>query len=241
MKSILIPTVIENDTKHAIETAVKHAKGKNCSITLLILTETPDACSAVEFLRKTKKPFTPAQAELLDECHSRIALSANCTLGVHHQYGISAPLFRNLMEYLGTEMIILSPSYKADRKKIHAYFCKLAATCKKPILHLGKKPEQPEFNKALYIERNNAQIGIQELQQLVNRQFDFKIVSQASAAEEQGTDGLAPFVSEAIMKNGIDLLIETRKPQKNRPAARGMTNDAYGLPVLSIHEEAANY
>ncbi|WP_294821795.1 hypothetical protein [uncultured Flavobacterium sp.] len=237
MKSILIPSVLENDTLQAVETAIKHAKGKSCSIVLLTLTETPDACSAAEYLRKTRKPLTAAQSELLEECRSRVAVSQNCVLEIRHQYGITSSLLRNLLEYLGTEMIILSPSYKAEKRKIHTYFCKLVAGCKKPILHLGNGSEQPDFNKALYIERNNAQIDIRELQQLVNKQFDFRIVSQASVAGEQNPGGFAPFVNEAIEKNGIDLLIETRKPKavSGRPAV----SDTYGLPLLSIHEEAA--
>ncbi len=237
MKSILIPTVLENDTLQAIETAIRHAKGKSCNIVLLTLTETPDACSAVEFLRKTRKPLTAAQSDLLDECGLKVAQSANCTLEIRNQYGLTASLLRNLLEYLGTEMIILSPSYKAVKKKIHTYFCKLVSGCKKPILHLGNSSDQPEFNKALYIERNNTHIGIQELQQLLNRQFDFRIVSQANVDGEHSTDGFAPFVTEAIEKNGIDLLIETRRPKT--VSGRHPVTDTYGLPLLSIHEEAA--
>lgn len=236
MKSILIPTVLENDTLYAIETAISHAKGKSTSIVLLTLIETPDASSAVEFLRKTRKPLTDAQSELLDECCRKVDESPNCTLEIRHQHGITAPLLRNLLDYLGTDMIILSPSYKADKKKIHSYFCKLVGSCKKPILHLGSENTSPEFNKALYIERNNTRMGLQELQQLVNSQFDFSIVSQASVAEEQNPQGFAPVVNEAIVKNGIDLLIETRKPKAVK--GRVLVSDAFGLPVLSIHEEA---
>ncbi|MEL1243612.1 hypothetical protein AAEO56_05010 [Flavobacterium sp. DGU11] len=239
MKSILIPTVLENDTLHAIDIAIKHAKGKSCTIVLLTLTETPDAGSAVQFLRKTRKAFTQAQLELLNECYNAVALSANCRLEVHHQYGLSAAVLRNLLEYLGTDIIILSPSYKSERKKIHTNFCKLAGTCKKPILHLGNGCGQMAFNKALYIERNNAQIDIKDLQQLVNTQFDFKIVSQATLTEGYGQEGFAPFVNEAIERNGIDLLIETRKSKKAMMPENRMNNDAFGLPVLSIHEEAA--
>lgn len=239
MKSILIPTVFENDTLYATETAIKHAKGKNCNIVLLTLAEAPDTYSAAEFLRKTKQPITAAQGEVLEECRAKVAASGNCTLEVRNQYGLSSALLRNLLEFLGTEMIILTPSYKAEKKKIHTYFCKLVGTCKKPILHLGSGCDQPAFNKALYIERDNTQIGIQELQQLVSSQFDFRIVSQASIAEEQHPEGFAPYVNEAIAKNGIDLLIETRKPQKALLSSKAIRNEAYGLPVLSIHEEAA--
>ncbi|AWH84852.1 hypothetical protein HYN59_06800 [Flavobacterium album] len=237
MKSILIPTVFESDTLHAIDTAIKHARGKSCTIVLLTLTEAPDAGSAAEFLRKTRRALTQAQSELLNECYNAVALSANCSLDVHHQYGLSAALLRNLLQYLGTDMVILSPSYKAEKKRIHTYFCKLVSTCKKPILHLGSRCGRPAFNKALYLESNNARIGIKELQQLVNRQFDFKIVSQASVAED-GYKDFAPFVNEAIERNGIDLLIETRKSKK-AVAEKAVDNDAFGLPMLSIHEEAA--
>jgi len=235
MKSILIPTVLENDTLFAVDMAIQHAKGKNCGIVLLMLTEAPDACSGAEFLRRGRKPLTSAQCEVLEECRDKVNASGNCTLDIHYQYGISAAILRNLLDYLVTDIIILSPSYKAERKRIHMELCKLMGTCKKPILHLENTTDCREFTKALYIERNDTQMDIRELQQLVNTQFGFKIVSQATIANEQNPEEM-PFLIETISRNNIDLLVETRKPKTK--LGKIPKSETFGLPVLSIHEEA---
>ncbi|RZJ64900.1 MAG: hypothetical protein EOO45_17625 [Flavobacterium sp.] len=240
MKSILIPTVLENDAMCAVSTAIKHARGKNCSIVMLLVADTPDNYTAAGFLRNGRQPITDAQIEVLNECRTKIRASGNCTLTVHHQCGMSASLLKNLLEYLDTDMIILCPSYKAEKKRIHATLCKLLINSKKNILHLGQGMYDVEFNNALYLEPDNAQMGLQELQQLVSRDFDFKIVSQASIADERNTEDMTPFLTEAIRKNKIDLLVETRKAEKIRMRKRSaLASDEFGLPVLSIYEEAA--
>jgi hypothetical protein len=106
------------------------------------------------------------------------------------------------------------------------------------MLHLNDGCEEAGFNKALYLENKKTQLDIQQLQQLVNAQFTFKIVSHASI-NEQYPDELKTQLTEAISKNEIDLLIETRKAEKIRKKTKGATvNNSLGLPVLSIYEEA---
>ena len=235
MKNILIPTTLENDTLTAVTTAIKHAKGSNATIVLMDLCDAPDAYTAAEFLRKNRQPMTAAQNQVLEQCSLLAEKSGNCTLRLHRQQGLTGPLLRNLLDYLATDLIILSPSYKAETCRAHRSCISLLAKCKTPILHLGHQEKECELTNALYLENNRTRTGLQELQQLVSGQFSFRIVSQAQL-EEQNPRDMTPFLSDAIARNNIDLLIETRRPQGR--TKQHIVNDQLGLPVLSIHEEA---
>lgn len=238
MKNILVPTTLQHDTLYSVKAAIKQSAGTNCVITLILLNEAPDAESAAYYLRKTKYTNTTAQTVVLDHCRNAAYAAGNCRLEVHNQYGLSAPLLKNLLEHLRTNLIIIPASYKRENGKIHHYFLSLLANSKIPMLHLTRHCEEKDLNKALYLEHDKTHIGVHELQQHINAQFSFKIVSHATIGE-QYPDELGAQITEAISKNNIDLLIETRKPEKIRNKNKGVTvNDTLGLPVLSIYEEA---
>jgi len=238
MKNILIPSTLEQDTFFSVKAAVKHAGGTHCTITLLLLNEAPDAESASYFLRNTRQALTTAQQNVLENCRLAIGTAGNCTLDIHNQYGLSAPLLKNLMEYLAPKLIIIPASYKQEKAKIHHYFLELAANSKIPMLHLTVDCEEKEFNKALYVENTEAPIAISELQQHINGQFNFKIVSHATVGEKYPHE-LGEQLTDAISKNNIDLVIETRKSAKGgRKTQTSTINEVLGLPVLSIYEDA---
>lgn len=238
MKNILIPTVLEEDTLSAIKTAVKYASGKNSTITLMLVQKMPDNFSAAATLREMSPSFTTAQNNLLCDCRNAIEASANCRLIIRNQCGISAPLLKNLMEYMGTDLIIFTPSFKNDRNPLNTYCAQLLLNSKYPILHLGNCENESDFSKAMFLEREQNTFDITQLQQIINEQFNFRIVSQAKVADEQNPADISPLLSEAIIKNEINLLVETRKAEKKkRKKIEKTVNEALGLPVLSIHEE----
>lgn len=239
MKNILIPTTLQKDAVTSVKAAVKQAADSNCIITLMMVSEAPDAESASFFLRATRTSPTALQSQVLEDCRAETSHTDNCRLEVHNRYGLSAPLLKNLLEHLDTNLIIIPPSYKQERDSIHHYCLSLLANSKVAILHLTEDYEKQEFNKALYLESEKAQLGLQELQQLVGSQFNFKIVSHASIGEHY-PDELGAQLTEAISKNNIDLLIETRKPEKIRTKKRkqAAVNETLGLPLLSIFEGA---
>lgn len=236
MKNILIPTTLEQDAVGAVETAIRHAKGNKAEIVLLTVYETNVVYSASEFLRTTCRPFTEAQDDVLESCSAMVQKTPNCSLKIRRQNGLTGPLLKNLLEYLGTGLIIIPYSYKTGASKLQNDCISLLSKCRVPILHMGPEAGEPAFTNALYLGKKQVQMDIRELQQLVSGQFDFRIVSQAHF-EEQNPDDMTPFITDAIQKNNIDLLIETRRPQKSGKKHTAV-NDRLGLPVLSIHEEA---
>ena len=239
MKNMLIPTTLQPDTINAVKTAIKQSKGKNCNVILLQVCEIPDTDSSAFFLRSIKNELTVSQKNTLEACRNLVAVSQNCTFKLQHQYGISAPLMRNLLEYLHVGLIILTPSYKSAEKKIHTQFLQILSNCKCPILHLNSNFEEQVLNKAMYLEQTKSKLQAEDLQHLVQDQFDFRIVSQATIFEDQNVEEINPQLSQAISKNEINLLIQTRKPEKIKLSKKRKSNinESLGLPVLSLYEE----
>lgn len=238
MNNILVPTTLQHDTLYSVKAAIKQSAGNHCVITLVLLNEAPDTESAAYFLRKTKPTTTTLQCTVLDNCRKAAYASGNCTLEIHNQFGLSAPLLKNLLQHLRTNLIIIPASYKMQAGKIHDYLIGLLANSSIPMLHMTPNCKEKELNKALYLEHDKTQLDVKQLQQHLNGKFSFKIVSHATVGE-QYPEQLDLQITEAISKNNIDLLIETRKPEKIRKKNKGVNvNDTLGLPVLSIYEEA---
>lgn len=240
MKNLLIPSTLEQDTVNAIKIAIQQSKGKNCTVFLTLVSEIPDTFSSASFLRSIKSEMSVSQKNVLESCRKLTEASGNCSLKIHHQYGISAPLMKNLMEHLNIELAILTHSYKNTERKIHNQFLQILANSKCPILHLNQNFEEQDLSKAMYLEQTRSKIQIEDIQELIQDHFDFRIVSQAKIFSDQKPEEINPLLTEAITKNNINILIETRKPKKIKRKSNEMSiNESFGLPVLSLYEEIA--
>ncbi|PTS98814.1 hypothetical protein DBR27_14135 [Flavobacterium sp. HMWF030] len=238
MKNFLIPTTLKDDTISAVKSAVNQAKDSQCEIILMIVSESPDSFSSSYFLREMRTSLTRSQEEVLDTCRYIIDHTPNCKIKVHNQYGLSSPIFKRIIEVFSVKLVVLTQSYKQETKRIHQYLIQLAGNQKCPILHLGTEQFKEDFNKALYIENAQGNVHVKDVQQFLNENFSFEIVSQTSSFEDN-YEKLAPYLSEAISKYNIDLLVETRKSEKIKfkKTKKENINDKLGLPVLSLYEE----
>lgn len=79
---------------------------------------------------------------------------------------------------------------------------------------------------------------VKDVQEFLSQNFSFEIVSQ-TANFENNFEEFAPYLSEAISKYDIDLLVETRKGEKIKfkKTKKENINERLGLPVLSLYEE----
>jgi len=239
MKNFLIPTTLEIDTISAVKSAINQAKNTNCEIILMMVSDTPDAFSSAQFLREMRTSLTASQEEVLETCRYIIEHTANCKIKVHNQYGLSASVFKGIIEAFDIKLVVLTHSYKQETKRIHQYLVKLAGNQKCPILHLGTELTKDDFNKALYIENASANMHVKDVQQFLSANFSFEIVSQ-TANFDNNYEQFAPYLTEAISKYDIDLLVETRKSEKIKFKKKNKenVNDRMGLPVLSLYETA---
>ncbi|MFB9107692.1 hypothetical protein [Flavobacterium gyeonganense] len=235
MKNFLIPTTLKDDTISAVKSAISQSKKMECEIILMMVAETPDSFSSSHFLREMRTGLTKSQEEVLATCRYLIDHTKNCKLKIHNQYGLSLPIFRRVIENFSIKLVILPHSYKQETKRIHQYLVQLAGNQKCPILHLGNE-QFKDFSKALYIETSSANVHVKDVQQFLNENFSYEIVSQTSKTEDY--ENIAP-LSEAISKYEIDLLVETRKGEKIKfkKVKKQHINEKLGLPVLSLYEE----
>jgi hypothetical protein len=241
MKNVLIPTTLKPDTLKAIKTAVRNANGENVKIVLLMLSEMPDGISDLLFSIKSSYAATVEEIRVLDQCKKYTKDYENIFLQIHHQTGISAPLLKNIMQHHAIGLTILLPSFKSETKNIFKLAVRLLNNCNCPILHLTEKVESLALDQAIYVENTPSRITMEEVQQMLKNEFAIRVVSQAKLKEGQSPEELSPVLAETIQKNHIDLLIETRKPEK--PRLRGSKNGAstsiaekLGVPVLSLFD-----
>ncbi|MWB94161.1 hypothetical protein GON26_07280 [Flavobacterium sp. GA093] len=238
MKNFLIPTTLKEDTISAVKSAVHQAKETPCEIILMMAAETPDSFSSSQFLREMRVGLTTSQQEVLETCRYIVDHTANCKIKIHNQYGLSSPIFKHIIDTFSVKLVILTPSYKQETKRIHQYAVQLVGNQRCPILHLGTEQFKEDFNKALYIENASANMHVKDIQQFLSNNFSFEIVSQTSKNEDN-YEAMAPYLNEAITKYDIDLLVETRKGEKIKfkKNKKENINDKLGLPVLSLYEE----
>ncbi|KLT69697.1 hypothetical protein [Flavobacterium sp. ABG] len=240
MKNFLIPTTLKEDTISAVKSAVNQAKNTSCEIVLMMVADAPDSFSSSHFLREMRTGLTLSQEEVLETCRYIVEHTANCKIKIHNQFGLSSPIFKGIIDAFDVKLVILTPSYKQETKRIHQYSVKLAGNQRCPILHLGTEAIKEDFNKALYIENSNVNMHVKDVQQFLSQNFSYEIVSQ-TANFDDNLEQFEPYLSEAISKYGIDLLVETRKGEKIKfkKTKKETMNDKLGLPVLSLYEELA--
>jgi hypothetical protein len=238
MKNFLIPTTLKDDTICAVKSAVKQSKSSGCEIILMMVSDAPDTFSSSSYLREMRTGLTANQEIVLETCRYIIDHTPNCKIKIHNQYGLSSPIFKHIIDVFSVKLVILTHSYKQETKRIHQYLVQLAGNQKCPILHLGSEQFKEDFNKALYIENAHANMHVKDVQQFLNDNFSFEIVSQTSNFDDN-YEKFAPYLSEAISKYDIDLLVETRKGEKIKfkKTKKENVNDKLGLPVLSLYEE----
>jgi hypothetical protein len=217
-----------------------HAGDEGCTLVLMLFCDAPDTYSATDHLRRMAPASTPAQQDVLKQCRAIVAGAAQCILQVHHQYGVSGPLLRNLIEFKRIELIIVPESYKTAPQKIHKYCCALLLNSKWPILLPGAVSNRQQMCNALYLENDNTTMALHEVQRLIDGKFPYRIVSRALVSEMQDPEDLRPILAETIFKNDIDVLVQTRKPEKLKllKKAKATVNEVMGLPVLSLYEGA---
>lgn len=235
MKNILIPSTLQSDTINAVKTAIQSSNGEQCQLILMLLADIPDTFSSASLLRNINTELNTTQENVLEMCRQIILESKNCSLKIHHQYGISSPVFKNLMEHFTIGLTIITPSFKASKKKINSFCVQIISNSKCPILHTNANFEEEIFSQALYLKNSDSSLPTEDLQAYVNTLFSLKIVSETKTNESE------PFLTDTIAKNNINILIETRKPKKLKllKKEKAALNELLGLPVLSLYEEVS--
>ncbi len=238
MKNILIPTTLKEDTLHAVQTVSQKINGTDAKVVLLMLSEMPDGIVDLLFTPTSRHETSPQEQKVLSNCRAFVETRPNISLKVHHQYGVSGPLMRNILHHYEIDLVVLAPSYKQETNYLHRQAVKVLNNSKCPILHLPVKIHTTAFDQAIYVDHAMSRISMEEIQQMLKREFDVRVVGQAKLEQNQTLEELSPVLTETILKNNINLLIETRNPgkkiRKSEPAEQELLAEKLGVPLLSL-------
>lgn len=239
MKNILIPTTLKQDTLQAVRTVIKNVREDNVKIVLLMISEMPDGITDLLFASRSSVETSVQEQRVLEDCRRYVAGLDYVSLRVHHQYGISGPLLRNIMNHHDIELVVLTPSFKREKASIFRQAVKLLVNCKCPLLHIPEKAEELALDQAIYVDNSPANISMEEVQKMLSLEFDVRVVSQTKLQQGQSTEDLAPELVETIERHNIDLLVETRKTEKRGWGAGRIEGhvslaEKLGVPVLSL-------
>lgn len=237
MKNILLLSTLHEDTLGALKTALAQAEEDPITIVLMLLHVSPDDASAAFWLRKMQSNFTPFEENVLEQCRQMVSFHPNCKLRIQQQFSISRPLLRNLTEAFEIGLIVVPQSFLKSAKAPERYCLELLKNSRTPILQLPSDLEENRFSKALYLENEQSTVAVSDLPKMAGGHFSFRIISQARIFDPADQHEMTP-VYNTIHKNGIDLLIETRKPKKISISKKSKPslNEHFGLPVLSVCE-----
>lgn len=237
MKNVLIPTTLNSDTLKAVKAITANMHNGNTKIVLLLLSEMPDGITDLLFSSRSAGEISFDKRQVLDECRKYTETFKNVSFHVHHQYGVSGPLLRNIMNHYNINLTVLLPSYRVEKESVHKQAVSILGNCSCPLLYLPETLESLVLDQAIYLEKEPTRISMEEVQRMLRQEFDIRVVRQAKLngySEEE----LKPVLSETIDKSNVGLLVETRKPQKPgwRVANKAQISLAgkLGVPVLSI-------
>ncbi|MBX2962289.1 MAG: hypothetical protein KF687_07240 [Cyclobacteriaceae bacterium] len=241
MKNILIPTTLKPDTLKAVRSVVKNVKEENIKIVLLMLSDMPDGITDLLFASRSGVETSAHGQRVLDDCRRYVKELENVSLQVHHQYGISGPLLRNIMNHHAITLTVITPSYKEETHTLHKQAVKSLLNSKCPILHLPEKATELALDQAIYVDNSPSKISMENIQQMLSKAFAIQVVRHTKLIEGQRTEDLAPVLAEAIANNNVSLLVETRKPEKNgwgaaKVNAHVSLAERLGVPVLSLFD-----
>lgn len=231
MKNILIPSTLREDTIQAVEVALNDTKPT--TITLLLITEPDDSASASSWLRLTAMKPTPSEQNVLEKCFELASRFENCHLRIRQQYAITGPLLRRLLEYLEIGMVIIPESFSQSTKPVNRHCLKLLRKGRYPLLQLAGTIENPAFSKALFIQQNENVGRIGELLGSLEGFSNLDVVGQVAGSIHSLVESN---LFDTIHRKNIDLLVETRRPEKIKFGRQTALTEKLELPVLSLYE-----
>jgi hypothetical protein len=237
MKNVLIPTTLHSDTLKAVKTIIDNVHNKKVKVVLLLLSELPDGITDLLFSSRSAGEISYDKRQVLDECRNYAARFSQVAFHVHHQFGVSGPLMRNIMDHYAINLTVLLPSYRKEKESVHRQAVSILSNCSCPLLFLPEEIESLVLDQAIYVEKEQTRISMEEIQRMLKQEFDIRVVQQAKFngySEEE----LKPVLAETLDKTNIGLLVETRKPEKSgwRSTKRAQISlaEKLGVPVLSI-------
>lgn len=221
MKNILIPTTFESDTLQALKMSSRFKQNEEVNITLLSASALGNSIIDRLFLSNTNSPDPAKRQQVLDAWS--VYQSQNnihsCT-NEHHQYGVSRPVFRQVMKRFSIDMAIVPLSYQQSKIYTDRILMSFLHDSKIPLMLLpAEQQEEQDIHRALFIEDESI------VTSPVIETLPFHVIRQSMIQ----TAGLQSM--KAIVQNfRINMIVLA----KSNARQLNQTLSDLGLPVLTV-------
>ena len=237
MKNFLIPTKLHADTISAVEMALQQQDSKSSKIILLFVSCDSDAITSVRFLNDLNTTLNNTQEKVLIECQKVVDRKSNYTLEFQHQFELSSPLLKNILNHYSIDLILLPSSVTKSKLKQFLLLTNLLYKQNKPILHLNNNT-QIELNTAVYLENIKTKIPLLKIQNYVLDLFSVPKIHEILQKESDNTEFTAQILADLLSISNCDFVIETRKTKNNyfKKTQQTPIQNYLNIPVLSLCE-----
>lgn len=222
MKNILIPTTYGTDTVQAMKVAAGLATANACDVTLLSLSPLPDSITDLLFLSKPEH-FELEKHDLLFQEFQTLQQhhTVRITVHEHHRFGITQPIFGQIMQRLNIDMVVIPPSFQQSTEFAHTLFIKLLHKSECPAMFLPLEKQAPEhLRRALFIDHGGQAMHPGETLE----SLPFHIIHQSMIRPAEQLS-----LQQIVEYHHIDLIVHGK-----RSARAEKEINTLGLPVLAV-------
>ena len=226
MKNIMIITTYEADTFGALKIAADLKRYHDGSLVLLTVSPLSDSITELLFLSARDHVEQQNRKKRLEEWN-RFATNNKVYVDFpeikeHHQYGMSGPILKQILECFDIDMIVVPPSMQKSRFFIHQLLLKLLHRSQYPLLLLStdQLPSEP-IQRALFLD------GLGESLTAEIENMPFHVIHKSMLEQ---VPQISP-LRQLIEKHKIDLIV-----QRKQKSSTGMDKDLQnlGLPILTV-------
>jgi hypothetical protein len=219
MKHILIPTTYGTDTVDAMRVASNLAIAGECEITLLSISPLPDSITDLLFITKPEHLALDKHDALMRDWQTiQQHHAVRTTVNEHHRFGITEPVFKQILQRLSVDMVVIPPSFQQSTEFAHTLFIRLLRKSNCPAMLLPQRKDAPEhLRRALFIDAGNYPGDTLE-------SLPFHIIHQSMI---RPTEHLS--LRQIVENHQIDVIVHG----KTTPRAEEEISKL-GLPVLAV-------
>lgn len=223
MKHILIPTTFEVDTQHALKIAADICEGEKMDPVMLSVTEISDSITELLFLGTDGKIDIKKRDQLVSFWNRHVAQGdALKQLKVHHQYGFSRPILKQILLKYNIGLAIVPLSFQQSKNYIHQLTLRLLHQCETPVMLLPAKIHEDTYIKrALYLDDGDY-VGAE-----VIHDYPFHVIRHSAMEQVQDNS-----ITSIVDNMKIDLIVKKKRATLDKD--KHFKLDELNLPVLNV-------
>lgn len=221
MNNILIPTVYESDTNHALRIALDVRHNADTEIVLMSISQISDSIMDLLFLSPEDAIDKKKRDEVLNVWRGEVPTEVASKLKVQHQYGLTGPLAKQILSRYDIGMVIVPQSFRNSKLYVHQHALQLFQKFGCPIMHLPAGDiSYKGIQRALYLDdtKQDSAIPVQ--------QFPFHVIHKSMLKQGESIQAI-------VDRMQIDLIVRDKKGAVSNDRSQ-MDATEIGLPVLTI-------